>query len=167
MWSYSFTSYVHFTDGSNAITPRPNWPVSPEVDAPVSTTPPLSETDYNAINFSLWKQLGSQVLMKSNINNWLRCDPGTGSLVDWKSGGVNCQIVRWVTDVCRNKQAPSSFLPNKYGPIFKTTESIYYYYDGFKENYWPTHDPCGENKGNHVKNVGNPHGNIFIRNPNS
>ena len=29
------------------------------------------------------------------------------------------------------------------------------------------HDPCGENKGNHVKNVGNPHGNIFIRNPNS
>ena len=53
------------------------------VDVPVSTIPPLSETDYNAINISLWKQLGRQVLIKSNINNWLICDPVIGSLVDW------------------------------------------------------------------------------------
>ena len=132
VWGYTFTNYVHFRDGSNAVTPRPNWPVNPKADVPISTTPPLNETDYNAINFSLWKQLGRQVLVKSNINNWLRCDPGTGSLVDWKSGDVKCQIVRRVTDVCRNKQAPSSFASNQYGPMFKTTESMYYYYDGYK-----------------------------------
>ena len=164
VWSYTFTNYVRFTDGSNAITPRPNWPVETEGDVPVSTTPPLNETDYNALNFSLWKQLGSQVLIKSNINNWLKCDPGTGGLVDWKSGSVNCQIIRRVTDTCSDKQAPSNFFPTRYGPMFKTRESMYYYFDSYTGNYWPTHDPCGENKGNHVTNVVNPHGNIFIRN---
>ena len=38
-----------------------------------------------------------------------------------------------------------------------------YYYDGYTGTHWPTHDPCGENKGNQLKNVGNPHGNIFLR----
>ena len=69
VWSYSFTNYSHFNSKSNAITPRPNWPVRSEVDVLISTTPPLNETDYNAMNFSLWKQLGRQVLIKSNINN--------------------------------------------------------------------------------------------------
>ena len=83
VWSYSFTNYSHFNHHSNAITPRPNWPVIPRVDVSVSTTPPLNETNYNAINFSLWKQLGRQFLIKSNINNWLLCHLGGGSLVDW------------------------------------------------------------------------------------
>jgi len=163
VWSYTFTNYNHFEDASNAITPRPNWPVKPEVNVPISTTPPLNETDYNGINFSLWKQLGSDILIKSNINNWLKCEPGTGNLVDWKSGSVNCQIVRRVTDVCKNKQPPSICSLNNYGPAFKTTTSLYYYYDGYTGGNWPVHDPCGENKGNHVKNVSNPHGSIFIR----
>ena len=75
VWSYTFTDYNRFKDKSNAITPRPNWPVKRELDVPISTTPPLNETDYNVIKFSLWKQLGKQVLIKSNINNWLKCDP--------------------------------------------------------------------------------------------
>ena len=83
MWSYTFTKYNNFKDKANAITPRPNCSVKPQVDVPISTTPPLNETDYNAMNLSQWKQLGRQVLIKSNINNWLVCHPGTGSLVDW------------------------------------------------------------------------------------
>ena len=88
VWSYSFTNYSHFNDSSNAISPRANWPVwsGGPVQVPVSTTPPLNETDYNAVNFSLWKKLGRQILIKSNINNWLVCDPGNGSLVDWQYG---------------------------------------------------------------------------------
>ena len=163
MWSYTFLNYKNFATSANAITPRPNWQVHQNVDVPISTTPPLNETDYNAINFSLWKQLGNHVLIKSNINNWLKCEPGIGSLVDWKIGSVNCQIVRRVTDECKNKQPPSSFSLNKYGPTFKTTNNMYYYYDGYTGENWPTHDPCGENKGNHVKNVRNPHGSIFVR----
>ena len=167
MWSYTFKNYSHFKDKSNAITPRPNWPTDPKVDVPVSTTPPLDETDYNAVSFSKWKQIGRQVLIKSNINNWLKCEPRNGSLVDWKRGRVNCQIVRHVTDTCKSKPAPSSFALMNYGPTFKTTERMYYYFDGYTGCHWPTHDPCGENGGNHVKNVVNPHGNIYIRNSNS
>lgn len=165
MWSYTFTNYSHFKDKSNAITPRPNWPVNSKVNVPISTTPPLNETDYNAIRFSLWKQLGKQVLIKSNINNWLKCDPGKGSLVDWKSGTVSCQIIKQVTETCEKRPAPSRFAaPGNYGPKFKTTENMYYYFDGYKGENWPTHDSCGRNQGNHVKNVVNPRGNIFIRN---
>ena len=163
-WSYTFTNYIHFKDNSNAITPRPNWPVNSKVDVPISTTPPFNKTDYNAIKFSLWKQLGKQVLIKSNINNWLKCDPVNGSLVDWKSGTVNCQIIQQVTETCKYRPAPSRFAAaGGYGLRLETTGNMYYYFDG----YCPTHDPCGRNQVNHVKNVVNPHGNIFIRKHNT
>ena len=168
VWSYSFTNYSHFTSKSNAITPRPNWPVRPEVDVPISTTPPSNETDYNAINFSLWKQLGRQVLIKSNVNNWLVCHPGNGSLVDWQEGDVNCKIIKLVIDPSISfSSAPSEFSPNRaYGPLFYLSTpggSISYYFDGFTGNHWPTHDPSGSNRPNQKKNVVNPNGNIFVR----
>ena len=72
----------------NAITPRTNWPIwfDRYMHVPVSTTPSLNETEYNAVNFSLWKKLGRQILIKSNTNNWLVCDPGNGRMVDWQDG---------------------------------------------------------------------------------
>ena len=111
VWSYSFTNYTHFNDDSNAITPRPNWPAKNEVNVPVSTISPLNETDYNAMNFSLWKKLGRQFLIKSNINNWLLCQPVTGSLVDWQKGDVNCTITKYVADPGESASAPSKFSP--------------------------------------------------------
>ena len=168
VWSYTFTNYSAFTSNSNAITPRPNWPVKSNVDVPISTTPPLNETDFNAVNFSEWKQLGSRVLIKSNINNWLVCEPGTGSLVNWQDGSMSCQIVKRVTDTCNTTPAPTKFASSKgYGPMFYSTgkwgTSAYYYFDGYRGEAWPTHDPCGKNRGNHLKNVADPHGNIYIR----
>ena len=65
----------------------------PEVDVPIASTPPLNETDYNAMNFSLRKQLGRQVLIKSNIKNWLACHLGNGSLVDWQE----CDVIKHKT----------------------------------------------------------------------
>ena len=167
VWSYSFTNYGHFNHKSNAITPRPNWPVRSEVDVPISTTPPLNETDYNAMNFSLWKQLGRQVLIKSNINNWLVCHPGSGSLVDWQEGDVNCTIIKQVTDPS-HEVVPSKFstFQNGYGPLFYLSvppPNVYYYFDGYTGQHWPTHDPLGTNSPNQKKNVPDPHGNIFIR----
>ena len=102
VWSYSFTNYSFFRESFNAVTPRPNWNVKAEADVPISSNPPLHETDSNAMNFSLWKQLGRQVLIKSNINNWLVCHPGTGSLVDWQDGDINCRIIKYVTATCRD-----------------------------------------------------------------
>ena len=169
MWSYTFTDYRNFKRNSNAITPRPNWPANFKVNVPISTTPPLDETDYNAINFSQWKKLGRQVLIKSNINNWLVCHPGTGSLVDWKGGSVSCRIVKHVTDTCKEKPAPKKVIASSsgstFGPMYTTgvKSGIYYYYDGSTTDNWPTHDPCGTNNANHLQNVANPQGNIFIR----
>ena len=168
MWSYTFTRYNRFTDASNAITPRPNWQLDlAVVDVPISTTPPLSETDYNAINFSQWKQLGRRVLIKSNINNWLICHPGTGSLVDWQDGDVSCQIVKYFTKHCNGTSAPSKFTRSQgYGPFFFSSHywsGAYYYFDGYTGSQFPAHDPCGTKGGYQVKNVVNPHGNIYIR----
>ena len=69
--SYSFTNYSRFRDRSNAITPRANWPVWCDryMHVPISITPSLNETDYDAVNLSPWKKLGRQILIKSNINN--------------------------------------------------------------------------------------------------
>lgn len=167
VWSYSFTNNVDFTAHSNAVTPRPNWQVTPEVNVPISTTPPLNETNFNAMNFSLWKLLGRQILIKSNINNWLVCHPGTGSLVDWQEGEVSCKVVKHVTNTCTSALAPSKISPSKgYGPkLYRDSEwySLYYYFDGYTGKDWPSHDPCGKSKSNHLKNVVNPRGNIYIR----
>ena len=167
VWSYSFTNYSHFNDSSNAISPRANWPVWLDgyMHVPVSTTPPLNETDYNAVNFSLWKKLGRQILIKSNINNWLVCDPGNGSLVDWQYGDINCTIIKHVTSTCKDTPAPSvydSILG--FGPIFVDhVYGFYYHFDTLTEYGWPVHDPCGKSEPNQLNGVAEPHGNIFIR----
>ena len=70
VWSYTFTAYSSFMNEANAVTPRPSW-TSSEAYIPVSTTVPLSETDYEATNFSLWSTIGKEFLIKSNINNWI------------------------------------------------------------------------------------------------
>ena len=91
-----------------------------------------------------------------------------GSLVDWKSGTINCQIIKQVTETCKYTPVPSRFAAaGNYRPRFKTTENMYYYFDCHKGDNWPTHDPCGRNQGNHGKHVVNPHGNIFIPKHNS
>ena len=161
VWSYHFTDYSNFNSGSNAITPRPNWQVEKESDVRISTTVPLSETQYDAMNFSLWKNIGSDVLIKSNINNWITCKPGSGSLVDWVAGSMACLLVKEV-----NPQGcgtvPDKFRIWTHGPAFSAS-TAFYYFDGYKGNHWPVHDPCGTDSPNQLKGVENPHGNLFIR----
>ena len=165
MWSYTFTDYEQFWSSGNAVTPQPNWQVGPDVDIPVSTTPPSNETDYNAVNFTLWKQLGREFLVKSNINNWMLCSPDTGSLVEWQQGDIICKIAKRVTDTCSDAPPPS-FLKIGFpcGPALKTTQpGGYYYFDGCTGRAPPVHDPCGQMGNNGLKNVESPHGSIFVR----
>ena len=138
VWSYSFTNYTHLNDGSNAS------------------------------GKSLRKQLGRQVLIKSNINNWLVSHPGPGSLV---FGGKVTSTVRssntWLAQVTSwSHQGFHRNQNNSYGPLLCMTKrynSTNNYFDGHTENHRPTHDPLGGNSPNQKKNVANPHGNIFIR----
>ena len=58
----------------------------------VSTTVPLSETHYEAMDFALWRTIGNQTLIKSNISNWIACMDGTGSIVRQKVRSLSCKL---------------------------------------------------------------------------
>lgn len=167
VYSYTFLNYNNFGAWSNAITPRPNWPTSGDVT--VSTQAPLSETDYNAMDFNLWKKLGNEFMVKSNINHWISCTEGTGSLLEWRAGTLNCHVVRNIAAKCQDN-APTGIkfiaVGNRGGTIgpdlVGPSNREYYYWEAGTRTNWPTHDPCGLNQKNQLTGVPNPHGNIYV-----
>ena len=160
VYSYTFTAYSSFASGSNAVTPRPSW-AARGANVRVSRTVPLSETHYEAMNFALWRTIGKETLIKSNVNNWIACKEGTGSIVQEKKGSITCKLVKQVSKQCAGV-VPNSYSPHSYGP-YLNSNSHYYYFDANTRGNWPTHDPCGKNQANQLKGVTNPHGNIFVR----
>lgn len=58
VWSYTFTAYNSFGSNWNAVTPAPSWPIAGNQRQ--SNTPPLSETDYEAMPFYMWKLVGGR-----------------------------------------------------------------------------------------------------------
>jgi len=113
------------------------------------------------MNFSLWRTIGKEFLIKSNINNWIACKEGKGSLVQWKTGPVTCKLVKQVSKQCPDV-VPTWFYSFNYGPYFQAS-SMYYFFDCTTTAYFPVHDPCGKYQANQLKGVANPHGNIFVR----
>ncbi|KAL9960630.1 hypothetical protein ACROYT_G034114 [Oculina patagonica] len=160
VWSYTFTAYSSFTSKANAVTPRPTWTAS-SANTRVSTTVPLSETHYEAMNFALWRTIGKEFLIKSNINNWIACKEGTGSIVQQKAGSITCKLVKQVFKQCASV-VPNSFKLASSGPYI-AARSLYYFFNGDTGSYWPVHDPCGKTQANQLKSEANPHGNIFVR----
>ena len=148
-----------------SVTPRPDWPANSYVDVPVSTNSPANETDYNAMEFSLWKEFGKEFLIKSNINNWLICSPDTGSLVEWRTGNITCKIAKHVTGTCSNGLPPSYLRAAGFcGPsVSRLSGGHYYYFAGCTTRGTPEHNPCSAGEDNRLRNVKNPHGNIFVR----
>ena len=170
MWSYSFTKYSDFGNPGNAVTPFPTWPASGVISVPRSTRIPLSETQYDAMDFLLWKDIGSEFLIKSNINNWISCKPSTdGNLVTYVDGSINCKVAKYESPNCNTKPAPYKLEATEtYGPSLITfpENKQYYYFEGntvSNVQRYPVHDPCGTSNQNHKSGVSNPHGNIFIR----
>ena len=109
---YHYTLHVKplTTDlGYNAVTPRPNWPnlSTSKVHTPVSTTPPSSENDLNAMEWSLWRVIGEEFLLKSNLVHWISCKPGTGSFVTKRYGSLNCRNIKDVSSQCPGMVANS------------------------------------------------------------
>ena len=156
VYSYTFTNYNSFGSSSNAVTLRPNWPVS-GANVPISTTPPLSESSRGAVDWNLWKDIGKEFMVKSNINDWVVCQPNAGSLVTKKDGSLSCKNIKNVATAC------SSVIPYKikwysWGPSLHAS-SYYYFFDGGTGGSWPTHDPCGRDIQNHKK-VG---GQVYVR----
>ena len=61
-----------------------------------------SETDFNALDFNLWKNIGSEFMIKSNINNWIACAEGNGSLINWMAGSLKCRLIKNVMGMCED-----------------------------------------------------------------
>ena len=142
VWAYTFTYFSSFSSYSNYITPWPAMPNRAYATVPVSTTPPQNTTDFNALNFTLWKDIGSNFTVTSNINHWISCSPGTGSLVAFKGGSIKCHNVRNVSQRCLGN-APSRVafariavfgLSSQIGGIFYRFKAV--------RRYQPVHDPC-------------------------
>ena len=165
VWSYTFTRPGLFQDPYNAVTPIPNWPSS-NTNVPRSTTPPAKEYSSGALDFNLWKLIGKQFLIKSNINHWLSCSPGTGSLVDWKVGNIQCNNIKNIApDASCQNTAPDQFsTSNPSGPILQTSgSSMFYYFDGDTNGNWPIHDPCSSNQAKQKNGVVSAGGQIYVR----
>jgi hypothetical protein len=166
VWVYGFTSYGNFSGGGNAVTPRPNWAVPANNTVTVSTTTPTDPTSPGAMSFLRWRTFGTDVLVTSNINHWIECTPGTGSLVAMTQGTVTCQVVKVIANRCTTN-APTQFYPQSLntGPSLNNGGSgnFYYFFDGSTSNDWPTHDPCGQNQTNQLTGVTNPGGAVYVR----
>lgn len=177
VYSYTFTNFRYFRSGSNAITPRPNWPINAHYgNVIISTKPPVSETDYDAMDFNLWKNLGHEFMVKSNINHWIACREGTGSLVEFRTGSVQCRLIKNVASKCHNYVPDRLILHSAGNPAGSTLgpdlirsqssarlKEYYYFEASTRTRNWPTHDPCGTNGLNHLSHVAGPRGNIYIR----
>ena len=163
VYSYTFTDYNNFMEVTNAVTPTPNWPSVGKV--PLSTTAPMNESHFAAMDFNLWRLVGSEVLVKSNINNWIACLPDEGNLVEWLSGAVTCRKIKVVTNLCP-AVVPNNVRFGKCGTKLRagsTPQTNYYCFNTCTDFRSPFHDPCGTSDDNHLKNVQNPHGNIYVR----
>ena len=161
VYSYTFINYNSFSSGSNAVTPRPNWPAS-NANVPISTTPPRNESSRGAVDWNVWKDIGKEFMVKSNINDWIVCQPSNGSIVAKKDGSLSCQNLKNVGTTCSGV-VPHKIIWESRGPTLRAS-SFYYDFDGSTtDGNWPAHDPCGTDRQNHKKGVSNPGGQIYLR----
>lgn len=166
VWVYGFTDYANFSNGANAVTPRPTW--GGPTGTPTSTTVPSSPTTQGALTFSKWPSLGANLLFESNITHWISCTPGTGSLVTATLGTISCTVVKVVASQC------TTGVPVRVGSYGNdlglwggpNTGDTYLFWEGSTSTSvgtWPTHDPCGTNQLNEKTGVTGPYGSIYLR----
>ena len=131
-------------------------------DPPVSTSAPLSEDATGALNFTLWKEIGTDFLVKSNINNWISCSEDGGSFVAQEDGGLNCKVQKIIVPGNCDQVKPYRFVKLPKGPALFANDT-YYYFDTSVIDGFPTADPCGNNSTNNLEDVHDPSGWIYIR----
>ena len=105
-------------------------------------------------------------MVKSNINDWVVCQPNGGSIVEEKSGSVSCQNIKNVMTVCSG--APKVIYWWSIGPALRSTSffsyDYYYFFEGNTGKKWPMNDPCGKSDPNHKESETLVDKSIFVRN---
>lgn len=154
----------NFDASTNYLSPSPNWDYQP-TDLPISTTPPLAESDMGSVNFELWREIGQSVLIKNTLNNWVTCDPNGGSLVDMRTGPMLCNVTKVIVEGVCEDIVPSIF--EKHGHVVglfaPTPPGGYYFLYTKGKSSWAVSDPCGVSQQNQLKNVLNPAGWLYVK----
>ena len=172
VWAYKFTNFAVFHHGTNAVTPWPSMPNKGYSQVPVSKTPPMTTTDYKAMPFPLWSAIGSDFLVTSNINHWISCSPGSGSLVDFRSGTISCKNVRNISVSCPGNAPSHIEVSTQDAEIWMTgsvppytNTAIFNDFEGRTDIWRPVQDPCSTSSWQPGVSIpdGEPRGNIFIR----
>ncbi len=164
VWSYGFTNYGDFKNQANAIEPMPStgWTTGNNIDVESSKIIPTDPKMHGAMEFALWARIGSNFLVRLNINNEIMCSPGIGSIVTATAGSVSCSLVEDVVHEENCTDAPNYYDFRFQGSVLKKNHYMYYW-DANKNGVdWPTHDPCMENEANQKTGVINPGGQLFL-----
>lgn len=140
--------------------------------SPLSTTPPTHPSLPAAMDFDLWKTLGTEMLLQSNLINWYICRDGSGSILKWIEGSISCHVAKTLVDGCNNT-APNNFEKEEYSGLGLNE------YLGYRRSYtiykvtvmaWSARtggyevDGCGKQEGKKFKQgVTDPRGAWFVR----
>ena len=103
-------------------------------------------------------------MVKSNINDWVVCQPSGGSIVTKKHGSLACQNIKNVATACSGV-TPNGIYWWSRGPTLHASSRYehYYWFIAATDHRWAVHDPCGTDGENHKKGVSNPGGQVYLR----
>ena len=100
------------------------------------------------MDWNAWKDIGKEFIIKSNINDWVVCQPNEGSIVTRKTGLLGCQNVKNVATTCSGV-VPHKIIWESRTPTLRASP-FYYDFDGSTtDGNWPAHDPCAVDGQNH------------------
>ena len=159
---YVITLKSSFNHHTNHISPSPNWPEHQPPDLSISTSAPLSEDATGAMDFNFWSEIGTDFLVKSNINNWISCSEDGGSFVTQMEGGLNCKVEKIIVPGVCEQVRPYRLVMGGGGPALFAS-SFYYYFETSETQRWPVADPCGMLSTNNLENIHDPSGWVYIR----
>ena len=155
--SFRYMWFRAFTSANNFLSPSPNWsykPINPSL--PVSTTPPFNESELGSMDFNLWKEIGSTILVKNTVNNWLTCASLGGSLVDMVDGNIQCNVTKVIVPGTCEQVTPTTFQKDGNSAGLRSSSGIYYYFYTKGSGTWAISDPCGQSAHNQLTGVINP-----------
>ena len=114
------------------------------------------------ITFSNWQEIGTNFLIKSNINNWISCSEAGGSLVTQTEGGVAYNIGQMIVPGLCEQVKSYRLMMLPFGSALYVSE-FYYYFEMSVTTNWPVADPCGRESLNQRNNINDPSGWIYLR----
>ncbi|CAH1778576.1 unnamed protein product [Owenia fusiformis] len=161
VYSYTFINF-NTIDGSEYVSPSATWTSNIGKLTPESTSgPPESETDFKAIDLSLWKIFGDSILFKSNIMNWIKCINVEERIFNKTDGDIACDLVKHDNNGCTD--VPGYWKCVSEFPVLKTSENghVMISFDCADSRYNATHQSCPFSPS--VNNEQNPRGNVYIR----